>query len=222
LNSPLILNFKNYLEISGDKTIELAKAAEKVANNLEVEIVVAPPQASLWAVTNNIDIPVICQHVDDANPGSTTGFFIPEMAKSYGSVGSLINHSEHRIDMKSIRNLVHMLKKLDLISVVCARTPAEVAEIAKVNPDFVAIEPPELIGSGKAISKEAPEIVSSSVKAVSDSSDSARIICGAGIVDKSDVTKALELGAQGILIASGVIKANSWEEKISELASAFT
>jgi triosephosphate isomerase (TIM) len=222
LNSPLILNFKNYLEISGDKTIELAKAAEKVSNNLEVEIVVAPPQASLWAVTNNIDIPVICQHVDDANPGSTTGFFIPEMAKSYGSVGSLINHSEHRIDMKSIRNLVHMLKKLDLISVVCARTPAEVAEIAKVNPDFVAIEPPELIGSGKAISKEAPEIVSSSVKAVSDNSDSARIICGAGIVDKSDVTKALELGAQGILIASGVIKANSWEEKISELASAFT
>jgi triosephosphate isomerase (TIM) len=222
LNNPLILNFKNYLEISGDKTIELAKAAEKVSNNLEVEIVVAPPQASLWAVTNNIDIPVICQHVDDANPGSTTGFFIPEMAKSYGSVGSLINHSEHRIDMKSIRNLVHMLKKLDLISVVCARTPAEVAEIAKVNPDFVAIEPPELIGSGKAISKEAPEIVSSSVKAVSDNSDSARIICGAGIVDKSDVTKALELGAQGILIASGVIKANSWEEKISELASAFT
>jgi triosephosphate isomerase len=222
LNSPLILNFKNYLEISGDKTIKLAKAAEKVSNNLEVEIVVAPPQASLWAVTNNIDIPVICQHVDDANPGSTTGFFIPEMAKSYGSVGSLINHSEHRIDMKSIRNLVHMLKKLDLISVVCARTPVEVAEIAKVNPDFVAIEPPELIGSGKAISKEAPEIVSSSVKAVSDNSDSARIICGAGIVDKSDVTKALELGAQGILIASGVIKANSWEEKISELASAFT
>lgn len=221
MNNPLILNFKNYLEISGDKTIELAKAAEKVSNNLEVEIVVAPPQASLWAVTNNIDIPVICQHVDDANPGSTTGFFIPEMAKSYGSVGSLINHSEHRIDMKSIRNLVHMLKKLDLISVVCARTPTEVAEIAKVNPDFVAIEPPELIGSGKAISKEAPEIVSSSVKAVSDNSDSARIICGAGIVDKSDVTRALELGAQGILIASGVIKANSWEEKISELASAF-
>lgn len=221
MNSPLILNFKNYLEISGNNTIELAKAAEKVANNLGVEIVVAPPQASLWAVTSNIYIPVICQHVDDANPGSTTGFFIPEMAKSYGSVGSLINHSEHRIDMKSIMNLVHMLKKLDMISVVCARTPAEVAEIAKVNPDFVAIEPPELIGSGKAISKEAPEIVSSSVKAVSDSSDSARIICGAGIVDKSDVTRALELGAQGILIASGVIKANSWEEKISELASAF-
>ena len=222
MNNPLILNFKNYLEISGDKTIELAKAAEKVSNNLGVEIVVAPPQASLWAVTNNIDIPVICQHVDDANPGSTTGFFIPEMAKSYGSVGSLINHSEHRIDMKSIMNLVHMLKKLDLISVVCARTPAEVAEIAKINPDFVAIEPPELIGSGKAISKEAPEILSSSVKAVSDNSDSARIICGAGIVDKSDVTRAFELGAQGILIASGVIKANSWEEKISELASAFT
>ena len=221
MNRPLILNFKNYLEVSGDKTIELAKTAERVSKDLGVEIVVAPPQPSLWAITNSIGIPVICQHIDDANSGSTTGFFIPEMAKSYGSVGSLINHSEHRIDMKSILNLVHTLKKLGMISIVCARTPAEVVEIAKFNPDFVAIEPPELIGSGKAISKETPQIISSSVKAVSDNSDSARIICGAGIVDKSDVTKALELGANGILIASGIIKSRSWQEKISELASAF-
>ena len=221
MKSPLILNFKNYMEISGDKTIELAKSAEKVSNNLGVEIVVAPPQPSLWTVTNNIEIPVICQHVDDAESGSSTGFFIPEIAKSYGSVGSLINHSEHRVDMKSILNLVHTLRKLKMISIVCARTPAEVVEIAKFRPDFVAIEPPELIGSGKAISKEAPQIITSSVKAVTDNSDSARMICGAGIVDKSDVTKALELGANGILLASGIIKSGSWQEKISELASAF-
>jgi triosephosphate isomerase len=45
------------------------------------------------------------------------------------------------------------------------------------------------------------------------------VICGAGITDKGDVTKAMELGSQGILVASGIVKATSWEKKITELAS---
>jgi len=198
------------MEISGEKTIELAKSAEKVSIDLGVELIVAPPQPSLWAVVRAIDIPVICQHLEDADVGSSTGYFVPEIARSYGSIGSLINHSEHRIDIKSISNLVRRLKSLKMTSIVCARTPAEVAEVAKFDPDFVAIEPPELIGSGKAISKEAPQIISSSLTAVNDNSDLARMICGAGIVDKSDVTKALELGANGILVASGIIKSGVW------------
>jgi triosephosphate isomerase len=209
------------MEISGEKTIELSKSAEKVSIDLGVELIVAPPQPSLWAVVKAINIPVICQHLEDADVGSSTGYFVPEIARSYGSIGSLINHSEHRIDIKSISNLVRRLKSLKMTSIVCARTPAEVAEVAKFDPDFVAIEPPELIGSGKAISKEAPQIISSSLTAVNDNSDLARMVCGAGIVDKSDVTKALELGASGILVASGIIKSEAWEEKISELASAF-
>ena len=209
------------MEISGEKTIELAKSAEKVSIDLGVEVIVAPPQPSLWAVAKAVDIPVICQHLEDADVGSSTGYFVPEIAKSYGSIGSLVNHSEHRIDIKSISNLVRRLKSLKMTSIICARTPAEVAEVAKFDPDFVAIEPPELIGSGKAISKEAPQIISSSLTAVNDNSDLARMVCGAGIVDKSDVTKALELGASGILVASGIIKSGAWEEKISELASAF-
>ena len=46
------------------------------------------------------------------------------------------------------------------------------------------------------------------------------MLCGAGIVNKSDVTKALELGADGILVASGIIKSSSWYHKIEELSSA--
>lgn len=221
MKNPLILNFKNYLEISGEKTIQLAKSAEKVSKNLGVEIIVAPPQPSLWAIAQVVDIPVICQHLDDANIGSSTGYLIPEIAKHYDITGSLINHSEHRINIKSISNLIRRLKDLNMTSIVCARTPIEVAEVARLDPDFVAIEPPELIGSGKAISREAPQIISSSLEAVGDNSDLARMVCGAGIVDKSDVTKALELGASGILVASGIIKSASWDEKISELASAF-
>jgi triosephosphate isomerase len=216
LNQPLIINFKNYADASSlEKTLELALAAQDVARKLEVEIVVAPPQPALAFVCKEVKIPVICQHVDDSHEGSTTGFFVPEIARSYGASGSLINHSEHRIDTDLIANLVKKLHSLQMTSIVCARTPHEVAKISKMEPDFIAIEPPELIGSGKAVSTENPAIIRDSIMAAQGRS---KVICGAGITDKIDVVKAAEIGSQGILVASGIIKAKSWPNKIAELA----
>lgn len=216
MKRPLIINFKNYEEASAANSVKLAKAAQKVAQKLKVEIIVAPPQPALALVAKSVKILVVCQHVDDEKQGSTTGFFVPEVAKSYGAVGSLINHSEHRIEMKTIASLVGRMRKLGMTSIVCARTPHEVMEISVFGPDFIAIEPPELIGSGRAVSKENPAIITRSIEAAGSRS---RVICGAGITDKGDVRAAVKLGSKGILIASAVVKANSWEHKIAELAS---
>lgn len=216
MKRPLIINFKNYEEASAANSVKLAKAAQKVAQKLKVEIIVAPPQPALALVAKSVKIPVICQHVDGEKQGSTTGFFVPEVARSYGAVGSLINHSEHRIEMKLIASLVERMHKLGMTSIVCARTPHEVMEISVFGPDFIAIEPPELIGSGRAVSKENPAIITRSIEAAGSRS---RVICGAGITDKGDVRAAVKLGSKGILIASAVVKANSWEHKIAELAS---
>jgi triosephosphate isomerase len=217
LKRPLIINFKNYEEVSGDRAIKLADSARQVAENLQLEIVLAPPHPILALIAKEIRIPVICQHVDDEKMGPSTGFIMPEIAKSYGAVGSLINHSEHRMKMSSISRLVERLRKLDMVSIVCAQEPQEVVEISNLEPDFIAIEPPELIGSGRAVSKENPAIITKSIEGAGSRSS---IICGAGISDKDDVTKAMDLGSKGILVASGVIKAASWEKKITELASA--
>ena len=220
----LILNFKNYLEVAGRASIELAKAAQQVSKSLDgrIKIVACPPQPALSLVKENVDIPVFAQHVDDAKEGSTTGYFIPEIAKSFGAQGSLINHSEHRIERpETIQNLVNNLRKLQMVSVVCARSAAEVADIARFKPDYIAIEPPELIGSGKAVSKENPAIVTDSIESAAKVSQEVRVICGAGITDAADVRSALKLGAKGILVASGVIKATSWVDKITELASGY-
>ena len=221
-SSPLIINFKNYLEIAGEKGLELSKVSEQVSNDTGVDIIISPPQPALSQVCATVKTPVLSQHVDFSKPGSTTGFMVPEIVKSYGAVGSLINHSEHRIDsIDSIRELVSILKNLQMVSIVCVRTPEEAGTIANFNPDFIAIEPPELIGSGKAVSTENPSIVTKSISAVVERSDSSKVICGAGIVDKADVESALRLGAKGVLVASGIIKAKSWYNKIHELASGF-
>lgn len=217
----IIINFKNYPETYGQNTIELSKVAQKVANDTKVEIVLAPPQASIAAVSQNVPIPVLCQHLDDAPEGAATGFFIPEMAKSFGASGSLLNHSEHRLGRQTIRKLIERLRSLQMTSVVCAKTPDEVASIAKFRPDFIAIEPPELIGSGKAVSKHNPSLITRSVEAKARYSSSTKLICGAGIVEKIDVSSAARLGAEGILVASGIVKSHSWSEKIYELASGF-
>lgn len=216
MKNPLIINFKNYEEVSADGAIRLGETARQVAEKLQVEIILAPPHPALALIAKKIEIPVICQHVDDEKMGPSTGFTVPEIAKSYGATGALINHSEHRIEMNSIASLVKRLRRLGMASIVCAQEPQEVVEISTFEPDFIAIEPPELIGSGKAVSKENPTVITKSIEGAGSRS---RIICGAGISDKEDVSKAMELGSQGILVASGVIKATSWDKKITELAS---
>ena len=215
MKRPLIINFKNYEEVSGERALKLAKAADRIAEKLRVEIVVAPPQPALALIAKNISIPVICQHVDNEKVGPSTGFFVPEIARSWGAVGSLINHSEHRIETSSIANLVERMRELGMTSIVCARELHEVVEISALEPDFIAIEPPELIGSGRAVSKENPAIIT---KSIEGAASRCSIICGAGITDKSDVAKAMELGSHGILVASGIVKATSWDKKIAELA----
>lgn len=217
----LIINLKNYEEISDSNSLRLAKAASNVAKKYKTKIVVCPPSHLISEMTK-IPVTVFSQHVDTAKIGSTTGFTVPELLKKSKVRGSLINHSEHRIPVQEIEELVLRLKDLKMISVVCVKNVSEAGKYAKLGPDYIAIEPPELIGSGKAVSKERPEIITDSVKAVKKARNSTRLLCGAGIVSGDDVAKALELGADGILVASGIVKAKNWEKAIEEFALAFT
>lgn len=214
-----IINCKNYEEIAGDKIIEFVKIAEKISKKYKIKIAVAPPQHLVGLVSKS-SIPILSQHVDVSNIGSTTGFIVPELLKKSGVSGSLINHSEHRISSKDIAYLVSKLRSLKMISILCVKDVAEAKKYSKLNPDYIAIEPPELIGSGKAVSKEKPDLIIRAVNAVKNTGSKTKLLCGAGIVSGEDVLKASELGSQGILVASGIIKAKSWTNMISEFAKA--
>ena len=212
-----IINCKNYEEISGDRIIKFVKLAEKVSKKYKVKIAIAPPQ-HLIALVANSSIPILAQHIDDSKVGSTTGFVIPELLKKSKVSGSLINHSEHRISSKEIVKLVSKLKKLKMISVLCVKNVSEARKYAKLNPNYIAIEPPELIGSGKAVSKEKPGLIIKAADAVKSAKNNTKLLCGAGIVSGEDVAKAAELGSKGILVASGIIKAKDWNKVITEFA----
>jgi triosephosphate isomerase len=214
-----VINYKNYDEIAGTKAAKLASIAGSVAAKHGVKIAIAPPHHLLLAIKNYSGL-ILAQHVDNAKVGSTTGFVVPELLKKSKIHGSLINHSEHRIPARDIVELVKRLKALKMISVVCVKNVSEAAKYAKLNPNYIAIEPPELIGSGKAVSTERPDLITGAVKAVRAAKNSTKLLCGAGIVTGQDVKKAIELGSSGILVASGIVKAKNWNKTVEEFAMA--
>ncbi|HJU79845.1 MAG TPA: triose-phosphate isomerase [Nitrososphaeraceae archaeon] len=216
--NPLVINLKNYSEISGDNSLKITEEAKNAFLSNHKDIVIAPPPSSIMALSKT-KIPIVSQHVDDVPLGATTGFTVPEIVKSHGAIGSIINHSEHKIEHSQVCNLVKRLRGLDMISIVCADDLEEVEILSQFSPDYLAIEPPELIGKGIAVSKANPSIITDSVQVVKRISPTVKVLCGAGIVDKTDVQRALELGAEGILISSGVVKSASWYDKIMELSS---
>ena len=214
-----IINCKNYEEISGDKIIKFVKTAEKISKKYKIKIAIAPPQHLIAKIADS-SLVILAQHVDNKKVGSTTGYVIPELLKKSKINGSIVNHSEHRIPINEIKNLITKLKQLKMISVLCVKDVAEAKKLAKLNPDYIAIEPPELIGSGKAVSKEKPELITKAAVAVKSSKNNSKLLCGAGIVSGDDVQKAIELGSKGILVASGIVKAKNWEKIMSEFAKA--
>ena len=220
-NGPLIINLKNYIETAGDNTLRIVKDAERVSEKLDVEIIISPPQPSLALIAKQTKLKVISQHIDLKRHGATTGFYVAEIIEKVGAIGSLINHSEHGIKTEEIKQLIEKLKEINLLSFVCVKTVGELKEILKFEPDFVAIEPPELIGTQKSISAEKPYLIQKSNDLIKQENYGAKLICGAGINKGEDIKMAVENGASGILVSSSITRANNWYDKIFELASAF-
>ncbi|MGB9713345.1 MAG: triose-phosphate isomerase [Candidatus Bathyarchaeales archaeon] len=214
----IIVNFKTYLEATGRKAVDLAKKAEKVSKETKVFIGVAPQFADIASVAKAVKIPVFAQHVDPVKPGSYTGHVLAESVKEAGAVGTLINHSERQLKLSDIDEVVKITREKGLISVVCANNPSISAAVAALNPDVIAIEPPELIGTGIPVSKAKPEVVTDTISLVRKVNSKVVILCGAGITNGEDVAAALRLGTQGILVASGVVKAKDPYRVLREFA----
>jgi triosephosphate isomerase len=221
LETPVIIvNFKTYSEATGKKAVELAKKAEKTSKQTGVNVVVSPQFADIARVAEAVEIPVFAQHIDAVCPGAFTGHVLAESVKEAGAVGTLINHSERQLKLADIDAIIRHAKEKGLISCVCTSNPAISAAVAYLHPDIISIEPPELIGTGIAVSKAQPQAVTDTIKLVRAVNDNAIILCGAGISHGGDVSVALKLGTQGVLVASAIVKAKDPYIVLREFADA--
>ncbi len=214
----IIVNLKAYPQALGEDSVKVSKDMVEAGEEKEIGVGVSPQYASLYRVTSKVEVPVFAQHVDPIEPGRGTGALLPEAAEKAGVVGSLVNHSEKQLEMETIQKIVNRLDETGLTSIVCAEDVETAGKVAEFSPDIVAVEPPELIGSGRSVSQVKPDVIEETVEEVHGVNSDVDVLCGAGVSTAEDVKIALELGAKGILIASAVVKADDPKEKMLELA----
>lgn len=213
----IILNFKAYKEAIGECAVKLANIAKEVKEKTNTRIIIAPQTTDILRTSSIIE--TIAQHVDAIDPGFGTGFLLADSVLHAGAIGSILNHSEHRIDQREIQVSISKLHELGLKSFICAQTAEEAKQIALLDPDYILIEPPELVGTGIAVSKAKPELITSSIAAIKQINKKVKILCGAGISNKEDVKMAMKLGVDGVGLASAFVKAKNPKEKLLEIVS---
>ena len=215
----VILNYKTYLESSGEKALDLAKALESVALESGITMVAAPQATDIFRINEETDIPIFAQHIDSITPGGHTGSNLLECMLESGIDGTLLNHSEQRMELADIDEVIKQTKNNNISSVVCTNNIETSVAAATLGPKFVAVEPPELIGSGIPVSQAEPEVVEGTVAKVKKVNKKVEVLCGAGISTGDDVRAAMDLGASGVLLASGIILADNPKEALLDLVS---
>lgn len=218
----LIVNYKTYAAGYGPAGLELTRALEVVAQASGLCLAVAPGPLDVGRYAGACRVPVVAQHTDPVGCGSHTGSVLPEAVAAAGAVGTLVNHSEHRLRLADIGAVLDRCREARLQTVLCTDTVATTTAGAALGPDYLAVEPPELIGGDLSVSSARPEVVSGAVEAARAVAQglgqpAVPVLCGAGVKTRSDVAQAMELGAQGILLASGVVKAADPQAVLEEL-----
>ncbi|WP_137286774.1 triose-phosphate isomerase [Halorussus salinisoli] len=198
--------------------VEVATAAREVSDESGVDIAVAPQAAHLERVAET-GVETWAQHVSAVEHGSHTGSTLAEAAAEAGATGTLLNHSERRLKLADIDAALEAAERADLETCVCANNPDQIGAVAALGPVAVAVEPPELIGTGTPVSKADPDIVTDAVAAAEAVDDSVPVYCGAGISTGEDLTSAQDLGAEGVLLASGVAKADDPKAALEDLVA---
>ena len=214
----IVVNFKTYATAMGQKAVDLAQAMERASKD-HVRMIAVVSAFDLHAVKQAApSLEVWSQHLDPVGQGSFTGWLQPINAIERGAQGTIINHAEHKVDIEHVQQLMEQLPD-EFPMCACAADVDEAHQLAELGPTFIAVEPPELIGGDISVTTADPAIVSDTVNAVRAINPHVRVLCGAGVKDGKDVKTAVELGAHGVLLASGVTKASDVDAVLADLVA---
>jgi len=198
--------------------VEIATDARDVAGESGVDIAVAPEAPDIQRVAET-GVETWAQHVSPIDYGSNTGSTLAETVAEAGATGTLLNHSENRLKLADIDASLAAAERAGLETCVCGNNPAQIGAVSALGPDAVAVEPPELIGTGTPVSQADPDVVRDAVEAADAVDDSVEVYCGAGISTGDDIVAAGDLGSTGVLLASGVAKADDPRAALEDLVA---
>lgn len=202
----IIVNFKTYPQTFGDGAVKLAKICQSVSKKTDVKIF--PAVSALDC--SQVGLPVLLQYIDNN--------ISPTQAQKNGAIGSLLNHSDHRLKPGTISQILKNLPP-DFISILCIQSLGQAQTWAKkLKPTYFAYEPKELIGNKhQSVATVKPETITNIAKELGKTP----LLVGAGIHSKADVVASLKLGAIGILVATDVVTSSDPEAQLLDLAEGF-
>ena len=202
----IVINFKTYKQ--GKQVLKLAKQIEKINKS----IIIGVQASDIAKLTKKTKLKVFSQHVDYQKPGRQTGFILPEAVKADKAAGTFLNHSEHKLSFPVLKKTIKRCKQLKLKTLVFASNLKQAKKITKLKPDYIVIEPPELVAGKISVSKSKPKLIKNIAKNLKS-----KFLIGAGIHTKEDIKIAINLGACGIAISSAITKAKNPGKKLKNL-----
>lgn len=217
LKPPLFeIGLKGY--IYGKEALELAKEADRISEKYDISIIFDLQYVDIPLIARETrNIFVFSQHMDPVEVGRGNGSVLPEALKSAGAVGTLLNHAEKRITLSEISKAIKRADEVGLATLVCADSPEEAAAVAQLSPNMILAEPPDLIGTDRAVGKGFIKKTMSLVKSIDPE---IIVFNSAGIKTAEDVRKVIMLGAEATGSTSGILKAKDPYRVMGEMISA--
>jgi triosephosphate isomerase len=205
--SPPFFEFGPKAYLYGQELLTLARYADEISLKYKVQVIITPQYvdiAPLSQATENIL--VFAQHMDPIRPGRGIGSVLPEAIKSAGADGVLLNHAERPLSFDVIQATIKRAEEVKLATLVCAGNLEEVKTIARMNPDILLAESPDLIGVGKRGENDRANIQAIN-ELVLEINPRIRVMHSAGISCGHDVYQIIASGAQATGSTSGIIMA---------------
>lgn len=214
----LIVNTKSY--IYGEEAVELAKTADRIGKKYDIDIVYTAQAVDIAKIKEATEgLIVIAQHMDGIVQGRGMGAVLPEGLKAAGAEGVFLNHAEKPLTLCELDMAMRRADELELLTFVCADTPAQCRAAAELGPDVMICEPTSLIGTGVTSSDDYIRATNEAVKSVNKN---ILINQGAGITTGEDIYRAIQEGAHAGGAASGILNAPDRGAKIEEMAVALS
>jgi len=206
IKSPFfVINPKSFLDRK--TSLEMARHANDIAKNYEIDVLFTAPFTELADIVRDCpNLIVTAQHVDDIQPGDAMGKTSIDSLAQVGVKAVVLNHANHPLSTSALTNTIQHAKEKGIQTIVCADSVLEAKAIAILQPDVVLAEPTELIGKEQISSRN---YVTSTIQAIKTVNQNVLIEQGAGIRTEKDVKELMDLGADGVGVTSGIVKANN-------------
>lgn len=199
-----IVNPKSFLY--GEDLLELARYADQLAKEYEVNVLFTGPMTELSILVRECpNLMITAQHMDDVSCGDSMGKIFAESLKSIGVQVVVLNHADYPMSISTLKKTIRRANESGLQTIVCADSVQEAEAITFLKPGVILAEPTSLIGMEQISSRE---YVRSTVERIKAHDSNILVEQGAGIRTAKDVEELLQLGADGVGVTSGIIKAN--------------